>query len=45
MSEKNFVEKIGKLAMADMKKTGILASVTVAQACLESSSSFVWRKK
>lgn len=36
MSEKNFVEKIGKLAMADMKKTGILASVTVAQACLES---------
>lgn len=36
MTEKEFVQTIGSLAMADMKKTGVLASVTVAQACLES---------
>lgn len=32
-----FIEQIGKLARSDMKKTGILASVTVAQAILESN--------
>lgn len=36
MTEKEFVSYIGPLAAADMKKTGILASVTVAQAILES---------
>lgn len=37
MGEKDFVEYIGKPAAEDMKKTGILASVTAAQAILESS--------
>lgn len=36
MTEKQFVEMIGPLAAADMRQSGILASVTVAQACLES---------
>lgn len=36
MTEKEFVEKIGKLAAEDMKTNRILASVTTAQACLES---------
>lgn len=36
MTEKEFVEKIGKLATKDMERSGILASVSVAQACLES---------
>ena len=36
MSEKEFVEKIGLLAAEDMKRSGILASVTTAQAILES---------
>ena len=36
MTEKEFVSYIGPLAAADMKKTGILASVTAAQAILES---------
>ena len=36
MSQSKFIETIGKLARQDMKKTGILASVTVAQAILES---------
>ena len=36
VTEKEFVEKIGKLAAEDMKTSGILASVTTAQACLES---------
>ena len=36
MTEKEFVEKIGNLAAEDMKTSGILASVTAAQACLES---------
>lgn len=36
MTEKQFVEMIGPLAAADMQQSGILASVTVAQACLES---------
>ena len=36
VTEKEFVEKIGKLAAEDMKTSGILASVTTAQDCLES---------
>lgn len=36
MTEKQFIETIGKLASKDMKKSGILASVTTAQAILES---------
>lgn len=36
MTEKQFVEMIGPLATADMQQSGILASVAVAQACLES---------
>lgn len=36
MTEKDFVSYIGPLAADDMKKTGILASVTAAQAILES---------
>lgn len=36
MTEKEFVQYIGPLARADMQKTGILASVTAAQAILES---------
>ena len=36
MSEKKFIKTVGKLAKKDMKKTGILASVTIAQAILES---------
>lgn len=36
MSEKEFVEKIGPLAAQDMKTGGVLASITTAQACLES---------
>ncbi|MDD3337830.1 MAG: glucosaminidase domain-containing protein [Lachnospiraceae bacterium] len=35
-SESDFVAKVGKLATADMGKFGILASVTTAQAILES---------
>lgn len=31
-----FIDKIGKMAAADMKKTGILASLTIAQAIFES---------
>lgn len=34
--EKIFIEKIGPLAQEDMRESGILASVTIAQACLES---------
>lgn len=37
MSQAEFVEWIGQLASADMKSSGILASVTVAQAILESA--------
>ncbi len=37
VSEKKFIRVVGKLARADMKKTGILASVTIAQAILESN--------
>lgn len=36
MTEKEFVEKIGPLAAQDMKTNGVLASITAAQACLES---------
>ena len=34
--QKAFLDKIGPMAAADMQKTGILASLTVAQAILES---------
>lgn len=34
--QSDFIEKIGKLAQSDMKKTGVLASVTIAQAIIES---------
>lgn len=37
MTNAEFVEKIGTLASEDMKKTGILASLTIAQAILESA--------
>ena len=37
MTNVEFVEKIGALASEDMKKTGILASLTIAQAILESA--------
>lgn len=36
MSEIEFIKTVGPLAAADMKKTGVLASVTIAQAILES---------
>lgn len=35
--QKNFIKTVGALASADMKKTGILASLTIAQAILESA--------
>lgn len=35
--QKNFIKTVGALASADMKKTGVLASLTVAQAILESA--------
>lgn len=35
-SQQRFIERIGALARADMKATGVLASVTVAQAVVES---------
>lgn len=37
LSHDTFIEYIGSLAKADMKKTGVLASVTIAQAILESA--------
>lgn len=37
MEQKQFIEKIGGLARADMEKSGILASLTTAQAILESA--------
>jgi peptidoglycan hydrolase-like protein with peptidoglycan-binding domain len=37
MTQTEFIETIGQAAQADMKRTGILASLTVAQACLESN--------
>ena len=38
MSKKtdNFISKISPLAVQDMKETGVLASLTIAQAILES---------
>ena len=36
MTQDEFIKTVGKLARKDMKKSGILASVTVAQAILES---------
>ena len=36
-TETQFIEKIGKIAQADMKRSKILASVTIAQAILESN--------
>lgn len=36
MTQKEFINIIAPLAQEDMKKSGILASVTIAQACLES---------
>ena len=36
LTEDEFIEMVGRLAKQDMKKTGILASVTIAQAILES---------
>lgn len=36
MTERQFVDFIGPLAQADMGKSGVLASVTIAQAILES---------
>ena len=35
-TDAQFIKTVGKLAKADMKRTGILASVTIAQAILES---------
>lgn len=37
IEQKNFIKKVGALASADMKKSGVLASLTVAQAILESA--------
>ncbi|MDF1494068.1 glycoside hydrolase family 73 protein [Caproiciproducens sp. CPB-2] len=34
--QKGFIKRVGDLAAADMKKSGILASLTIAQAILES---------
>lgn len=36
MEKKQFIEKVGKIAAISMDKTGILASMTIAQAILES---------
>ena len=35
-AQKNFIAKVGAMASADMKKSGVLASLTIAQAILES---------
>ena len=35
--EKDFITKISKMAQKDMKVSNILASITIAQACLESA--------
>lgn len=36
-NQEKFIKKIGPLATADYQKTGVLASITIAQACLESA--------
>ena len=33
--QKNFIKTVGALASADMKKSGVLASLTIAQAITE----------
>lgn len=35
--QKNFIKRVGALASTDMKKSGVLASLTIAQAILESA--------
>ena len=35
-AQKDFIARVGTLASADMKRTGVLASLTIAQAILES---------
>jgi len=35
-AQKDFIAKVGALALADMKQSGVLASLTIAQAILES---------
>lgn len=37
MKEQDFIQKICGYAISDMKENGVLASVTIAQAILESS--------
>ena len=37
MDRNEFIKTIGEMAKKDMAKTGILASLTIAQACLESN--------
>lgn len=37
MAERSFIDSIAPLAVAEMRRSGILASVTIAQACLESA--------
>ena len=34
--QKKFIERVGALAATDMQKSGVLASLTIAQAILES---------
>lgn len=36
MKQQDFIKKIGSMATADMNKSGVLASLTIAQAILES---------
>ena len=36
-AQKTFIERVGKMAGADMAHSGILASLTIAQAILESA--------
>lgn len=46
MKEQDFIQKICGYAISDMKENGILASVTIAQAILESSWGHLnWRRK
>ena len=37
MDSELFIRQIAPLAQADMERTGVLASITIAQACLESA--------
>ena len=37
MTQQEFINLIGPLATEDYRKTGVLASITIAQACLESA--------